>query len=271
MLQGKLLINNIDVATYGIVPIKGYLLDILSLPQINTIPLVEWYEGNIDVDLIDGITFKNDREIKIPFYCNDFSGGFTSFINYLTQHPSLSLNFPEIGETINARLITQVTNDIWGLSNSQSFELTFLQEDYNKSFVDNKIICNSINDQCSIDSENINNYGMLLSEGSINSILKNGNTHDRIKNATSNISFRAYDAKLNITCTKLNLSTFKTNFESFIAKLIAPNKRTITIKYNNVNFSSYFYFNGVKILDFCIIQSVVWCSFELNIKVLNKL
>lgn len=266
--MAEILLNNVDIANYGIKPLK-YLERLFTIPSNEEVSYMNWYEGQIDVDLVSGVKLKKVREIEIEFYSSEYSVRYITFINLLLINPYNSFKFLATNETLNLRLKQQNEVDLFGLSDTSKFTLTFVEENYSKVLIGAWVECPLVDDILTIDSVNINTYGIVVIDNCFKDFLRYDFMHERVNGANGRINPQIRDVEIKLACTGLVVTDFIQNFYSFLGFLIAPNKREIIINYNNRLYQYNGFYNGMRIDNLIIhgVENDVWCEFSVKLKV----
>lgn len=264
--MGKILVNNIDIENYGIRVTNDYLKQLFTLPEKEDVTYVEWYEGEVDVDLTDGISFKDSKEIKLECYTISFDDNFQSLVSILTSQAINNFTFEELSITIPLRLLKIENSVVYSGYENQKFTITLLQEDYNITFEDNHIIQNIYKyGNCFIDNIDISEYGFVLLEDSLNKLF-NRDFHSRLQNANSSINKKMVDISLSFGSNGMNLNTFKMNFISFISLIISSGIKTLKIRYMNKELLYSCYYDNSNIQTFLLDKDSVFFKFDLILK-----
>ncbi|MDD2519110.1 MAG: hypothetical protein PHG18_04415 [Bacilli bacterium] len=270
-MTNKILLNGVDIANYGMIPLQGYLSDVISMPKTNDVDCLDWYEGNTDADLTDGISFKKEREISIPLYCKDLNSYYNTFINLLLSTPYNTFKFVDINKTLTLRLSSQSKNEVWGFNNRNTFELKFIEDNCSITLLDNHIQQTVLStDIITIDSINIGEYGFNVNKGTLSNLLSIKNTFDRLNNAIKSIKATSNDIEIKLSSTKLNVTTFFQNYYSLIYILTTPNEKTLNLAYNGKTYEMTFFYKDIKINELIIKDNKVFMIMTLVIKSLSK-
>lgn len=265
-MANQIHINNIDISTFGITPIGGYLESLFSLPEKVDISVNEWYEGQIEVDLPQGITFENQREITIKLYCNDFINQASSFVDFLMLNPYYSYLFEETGDLLQLRFVNSNHNRIIGINNVNTFDIVLMEENWSRTNT-TTITMPIINNHCVVNGTNINEYGFVLSQGMLDNVLLNTNTHERLIGALSPIKSKIRNVGLKLNTCSMDMPTFKNNYYAMIGMLTSAGVKTLQVSYNEILSSYNAYFDSVKINTIKPINGLIWADFTLNMNV----
>ena len=262
--MGRILVNNIDIAEYGIKVINEYAISLLNPPEKKDLTTIDWYEGQFDVDLDEGIKFKEERQITLECYQTNFTRNFQTFLSVLMAQPYNLFTFEQFGLNLRLKLLKIENNNVFYGFDNQQFKITLLQDDFNNTFIDNHIPQNYYDDACSIEGINVNDYGFVLLQGSLDAFFKR-TIRDRLKGATYALTTKPIECELSFGCTTLDIDTFKTNFNSFIALVTTAGSKSVELNYKNTWYKLQCFYDNIAIKTFLLNENKVWVEFTFKI------
>ncbi|MBO6117380.1 MAG: hypothetical protein J6P44_02430 [Bacteroidales bacterium] len=264
--MGRILINNIDIEEYGVKVLNDYIKDLLNPPDKEDITSIEWYEGQFDVDLSDGIQFKEEKEIKLECYQDDFSKNFQTFFDVLSSQPYNLFTFEEIGLNLRLRLLKIENNNVLSGFNKQTFKITLVQDDFDETFTDNHIYFNFVDSACFIENNNVNDYGFILLEGSLDKIFER-TIQDRLVGAKHSLTIKAIEEDLSFGSSTMDVEQFKINFNSFIGLVTSAGSKSLVLRYDNQEYKMQCFYNNIAINSLLLNNGKVWVTFTLKVAI----
>lgn len=270
---GKLHIDGKDAfIEYGIfVHDSGYSA-LVQWPALKSIDSNDWpEEDGIDPDLSDPKL--NTKDFTIKFCCVDNEKTVKLFQN-LTDGAYHAFMFDEIGIEKELRLVSQP--DISTIVPLQIFSLR-LADDFplkGYQYMEPVSIPDCYQQGFEIDGVDLSSYGVWITEGTLNRILKAPDVKQNLIVNTENIEgaiyentnvrFKSKDVVFKCFLKAPSIEIFWRNYNAFLYDITRPTERMLYIIDSEEYFS--FYYKSSQVRKFAILyDGSVWCEFDITL------
>lgn len=266
----NVLLNGINISTYGITLLDGSLNSAMEYPPMKTVKFNNWQELNgIEPDLSNP---KVDSKNFTMNFSAQSESEMNNFLNIVNSRVEKRWRFVEFGIQFSFRMIG-ITNyrNVDGLC---YFTLSFTNDKTFRLIYGRKYINNTINQDWAIDGLQMKYWGIFVREGTLSNLQKRPDLKENLLIKTNVINGSVYDYGisrykqvttdlfLNI---RLPVSQCWNSYIDFFNTLTNPDLRVLTSSYliNPIPF----YYNSNSIQTFTVVNSEVWCDFTVNITI----
>lgn len=106
MMYGSVIFNGTNVSTaYGVYVVRKGYRELLQWPSLRTVSGNNWQEyDGFEPDLSNPRL--DNREFTINFVCKGGTANMVAFYEFLQSTPKATLSFPDVGISVNARLVS---------------------------------------------------------------------------------------------------------------------------------------------------------------------
>jgi len=284
-MTGQFYIDGIDAySEYGAFVGNNTFARLIEYPKFKDLTSNDWAEfDGIEVDL--SAPKLKSKEFDITFVSNET--GFFSFMKKLTETVYHDFYFPAIDKTFKLRALKQTSNKTTGF---KKFTVSF-SDDYPMSgyTYETPIPISNITHYL-LDDVDLSNYGIRLLNGTSDSLFFQPEIKEHVSvdlptdkgllygsqklefvpigdptpaTVLPANKFKQKEGFLNCIITAPNIATFWKNYNAFIYDLIQPNERVLKTDFFFEGFP--FYYNGITVSDFYVLNGNVWCIFSLSL------
>ena len=252
-----MIIDGVNISQYGVYIVQNGLNNVVEYPSIKAPDNNDWAEmDGIEVDL-SKISLE-PKKITIKFA----GSGCFGFINTISQSGYRTVVFDEIGITKTLRVVS--VSDL-----SANLIVMFSVDFYEDSpvIVQSNPTHASTGSGFELDGVDLSRYGVVVLEGSIDSILKPFPVKQNRSISLKGISGQTYNAnrvkfaekQVDVNCLMTG-SDFITNYNALFYALTKSGERTFY--YNGIDYTCYY--NSSKVSEFEIINGRFWFKFTLS-------
>ena len=275
-MVGKLYIDDNDAFTaYGIFVQNGGYSGVVQWPSLKAVDTNDWpEEDGIDPDLSDPRL--DSKEFSISFCCVDHDKTILLF-QTLTDEAYHTFDFRDIGVKKELRLVSQP--NVNTISPLQVFDLQLADDNYLKWFEYDTLIpipsCTQRGFQ--IDTIDLSEYGVWLTAGTLDQVLKAPAVKPNLKVSTktikgsiyedSSVQFQSKDVVMKCTLISPSLEVFWNNYYSLLYDLTQPYNRDVYMEDSGELFEAYY--KSSRVSRFTVSDSGVWCEFDITLCLLS--
>lgn len=271
-MRGVLYIDGVDVYTeYGISVSDVAYDDLVCFPSLKDIPFNDWHEQNgIDPDLSAPVV--NARDISIPFYVSGAHGGYSAFIEALTDGSYHTFNFATIGLTRSLRL--KSCGELMSVSGLGSFSLVFSDDDPSVDVYESPSSVIAKYGDFLLDGVDFAEYGIRFLRGTMDSITQMPDIKENLKRDISVVNGLQYDG-LNVTYKSRTASLrclmragskeeFWRNWNALLYDLVKEGSRTLTVAELGKEIPCFY--KGCSVNCFFPDRGKFWFEFTLDLE-----
>jgi hypothetical protein len=268
-MTGQLIIDGVNIFTeYGICIVDGGYNGLVQYPSLKTPYFNDWPdEDGIEVDL-------SNPKLDIKKFTIQLGGiyefGVRGLIDFLSDNAYHEFTFTEIGIMRKLRLNLESARS--GLIDYKLFSLDFTDDFplYNYTYEDPIPIDTFCGRVVEIDGVPLTNYGISVTLGSHNEIVKTATIKQNLLVNNAIINGAIYDPEnvvfshkdVSIKCyIKADINTFWRNYNALLHNLVQPGERTFWYDVRSEEFPCYY--KSSNITNFIVINGEIFCTFDI--------